>query len=58
MGLCAIGMGRKLAPTLCSLARDPALFAFSIMAFSMLLGKQRGLAVRHGANALVTNVHL
>ena len=58
MGLCVVGAGRELTPTSCSLTPDPALFAFSIMAFNMLLGEQCMCPVLHGADPLVTSVFL
>ena len=60
MGLCIVGVGRELAPTSCSLAPDPAKFAFSIMTFSTLLVEQRRpmCPVLRGADPLVTSVRL
>ena len=60
MGLCVVGMGRELAPMSCSLAPDPVLlvFAFSVIAFSTLLGEHRTCPVLHGADPLVTSMHL
>ena len=54
MGLCVVGVGRASAPTSYSLAPEPVLFVFSILAFSTLLGDQRTCPVLHGADPLVT----
>ena len=50
---CVVGVVRESATTSFSLAPDPILFPFCIMAFSTLWGEQRTCPVLHGAYPLI-----